>query len=111
MVSRYQDCVRVLSWMEELVVKEERIIGMAYFFSYCLELLLYAGKYCVMRTTDNGVLCKDAPGQGQSPCQHCQKMVAPFWHLVCGYTAIDMLLKKRAKRFNRKGVVAPMRGC
>ncbi|EMP34522.1 Adenylate cyclase type 10 [Chelonia mydas] len=40
---RYQDCVRVLSWMEELVVKEERIIGMAYFFSYCLELLLYAG--------------------------------------------------------------------
>ncbi|CAM5134261.1 unnamed protein product [Eretmochelys imbricata] len=40
---RYQDCVRVLSWMEELVIKEERIIGMAYFFSYCLELLLYAG--------------------------------------------------------------------
>ncbi|XP_026511379.1 adenylate cyclase type 10-like [Terrapene carolina triunguis] len=40
---RYQDCVRVLSWLEELVVEEERIIGMACFFSYCLELLLYAG--------------------------------------------------------------------
>ncbi|KAM9129108.1 adenylate cyclase type 10 [Pangshura tecta] len=40
---RYQDCVQVLSWLEELAVEEERIIGMACFFSYCLELLLYAG--------------------------------------------------------------------
>uniref|UniRef100_K7GIP2 Adenylate cyclase 10 n=1 Tax=Pelodiscus sinensis TaxID=13735 RepID=K7GIP2_PELSI len=39
----YQDCVRVLSWLEELAVVEDRIIGMACFFSYCLELLLYAG--------------------------------------------------------------------
>ncbi|XP_039341045.1 adenylate cyclase type 10 isoform X3 [Mauremys reevesii] len=40
---RYQDCVQVLSWLEELAVEEERIIEMACFFSYCLELLLYAG--------------------------------------------------------------------
>ncbi|XP_053882125.1 adenylate cyclase type 10-like [Malaclemys terrapin pileata] len=81
---RYQDCVQVLSWLEQLAVVEETIIGMACFFSYCLELLLYAGKYLVMRTTDKGVLCKDTPGQGRLPCQHCQKTVAPFWHLVCG---------------------------
>nr|XP_005314663.2 adenylate cyclase type 10-like [Chrysemys picta bellii] len=43
MMSRYQDCVQVLSWLEQLAVVEERIIGMACFFSYCLELLLYAG--------------------------------------------------------------------
>ncbi|XP_074859423.1 adenylate cyclase type 10 [Carettochelys insculpta] len=40
---RYKDCVRVLSWLENLAVEEDRIIGMASFFSYCLELLLYAG--------------------------------------------------------------------
>ncbi|KAM7162914.1 adenylate cyclase type 10 [Macrochelys suwanniensis] len=40
---RYEDCVRVLSWLEELAVEEDRVIGMACFFSYCLELLLYAG--------------------------------------------------------------------
>ncbi|XP_067388626.1 adenylate cyclase type 10 [Emydura macquarii macquarii] len=40
---RFQDCVRVLSWLEELAIEEEKIIGMACFFSYCLELLLYAG--------------------------------------------------------------------
>nr|XP_025035392.1 adenylate cyclase type 10 [Pelodiscus sinensis] len=43
MMELYQDCVRVLSWLEELAVVEDRIIGMACFFSYCLELLLYAG--------------------------------------------------------------------
>ncbi|XP_053882123.1 adenylate cyclase type 10-like [Malaclemys terrapin pileata] len=41
--TRYQDCVQVLSWLEQLAVVEETIIGMACFFSYCLELLLYAG--------------------------------------------------------------------
>uniref|UniRef100_A0A8C8R8H4 Adenylate cyclase 10 n=1 Tax=Pelusios castaneus TaxID=367368 RepID=A0A8C8R8H4_9SAUR len=40
---RFQDCVQVLSWLEELAIAEEKIIGMACFFSYCLELLLYAG--------------------------------------------------------------------
>nr|XP_042702922.1 adenylate cyclase type 10-like [Chrysemys picta bellii] len=40
---RYQDCVQVLSWLEQLAVVEETIIGMACFFSYCLELLLYVG--------------------------------------------------------------------
>ncbi|XP_065450290.1 adenylate cyclase type 10-like isoform X3 [Chrysemys picta bellii] len=41
--TRYQDCVQVLSWLEQLAVVEETIIAMACFFSYCLELLLYAG--------------------------------------------------------------------
>ncbi|XP_062989255.1 adenylate cyclase type 10 [Elgaria multicarinata webbii] len=41
--TRYQDSVQVLSWLEELVIRDDNVIGQAFFISGCLNLMLYAG--------------------------------------------------------------------
>ncbi|XP_042318263.1 adenylate cyclase type 10 [Sceloporus undulatus] len=41
--TRYEDAVQVLSWLEELSIQDDNIIGQAYFISGCLNLILYAG--------------------------------------------------------------------
>ncbi|KAH0618203.1 hypothetical protein JD844_017209 [Phrynosoma platyrhinos] len=41
--TRYQDAVQVLSWLEELSIQDDNIIGQACFISSCLNLMLYAG--------------------------------------------------------------------
>nr|XP_060630310.1 adenylate cyclase type 10 [Anolis sagrei ordinatus] len=41
--TRYQDAVQVLSWLEELSIQHNNVIGQACFISSCLNLMLYAG--------------------------------------------------------------------
>ncbi|KAM6453968.1 adenylate cyclase type 10 [Liasis olivaceus] len=41
--TRYQDSVQVLSWLEELAIRDDNVIGQALFISACLNLILYAG--------------------------------------------------------------------
>uniref|UniRef100_H9GAK0 Adenylate cyclase type 10 n=1 Tax=Anolis carolinensis TaxID=28377 RepID=H9GAK0_ANOCA len=40
---RFQDAVQVLSWLEELSIQHNNIIGQACFISSCLNVMLYAG--------------------------------------------------------------------
>ncbi|XP_062833884.1 adenylate cyclase type 10 isoform X2 [Anolis carolinensis] len=41
--TRFQDAVQVLSWLEELSIQHNNIIGQACFISSCLNVMLYAG--------------------------------------------------------------------
>ncbi|XP_061440500.1 adenylate cyclase type 10 isoform X2 [Rhineura floridana] len=61
--TRYQDSVHVLSWLEELSLRDENVIGQACFVSGCLDLMLYAGfafksfKYCLDFVFTNQTNC------------------------------------------------------
>ncbi|CAI5776518.1 adenylate cyclase type 10 [Podarcis lilfordi] len=41
--TRYQDSVHVLSWLEDLSMRDDNVIGQACFVTGCLDLMLYAG--------------------------------------------------------------------
>ncbi|XP_025029972.1 adenylate cyclase type 10 [Python bivittatus] len=41
--TRYQDSVQVLSWLEELAIRDDNVIGQSLFISACLNVILYAG--------------------------------------------------------------------
>ncbi|XP_063155965.1 adenylate cyclase type 10 [Candoia aspera] len=63
--TRYQDSVQVLSWLEELTIRDDNVIGQALFISACLNIILYAGfsfkpfKYChdfILANETNSIL-------------------------------------------------------
>ncbi|XP_033006969.1 adenylate cyclase type 10 [Lacerta agilis] len=63
LMTRYQDSVRVLSWLEELSTRDDNVIGQACFVSGCLDLMLYAGfafksfDYCLDFVLNNQMNC------------------------------------------------------